>query len=69
MSDKDTILAILDRAGVVYKIETLRPEDGRGCFEIQIDVDDQPDQIGYSGFASCIYFKEDGSLLTIGAWE
>lgn len=62
-SDREVILAMLRRSGVVFKGE----DDG----SISIDVDDQPDGVrkGYHGFLSAFYFSVDESLQTVGAWE
>lgn len=68
MTDRETILSILDRAGVVY-------EEGGECVAnpggsttvIEAKVGDK--NLGYSGFLSYLYFDADGALLAVGAWE
>jgi hypothetical protein len=62
-SDKEVILAMFTRSGVIFVEE----DDG----SVSVNVDDQPDNVrkGYHGFNATIYFHADGSLETIGAWE
>lgn len=66
MSDKETLLAMLDRAGIPY-------EGGEGPGEhtgITINVTRNSETvIGYTGFSTTIHFDGWGNLIKIGVWE
>ena len=70
MSDKETLLAMLNKAGITY-------EDGDGPGDhsgITITVPGRNHKagspiIGYTGFMTTIHFDADGTLTKIGVWE
>jgi hypothetical protein len=70
MSDKDTLLEMFRRAGVEFKDAGTETVNGYSCKGVSyatctlIEVDG-----GYPGFYSIFIFKEDGSLLTVEAYE
>lgn len=63
MTDGETLIDLLDRAGIVWTAH----EDGRGV-GIQVESDTGPANLGYNGFVTIFYF-EDGTLVSMGAWE
>ena len=70
MTDRETLLAMLDRAGIAY-------DDGNGPGDatgITITVPPRSYQagspiIGYTGFMTTVHFDADGALRQIGVWE
>lgn len=67
MTDKETLLAMLDRAGIPYD-EGVGPGDHTG---ITLNVSRAEDSrvFGYIGFSTTIHFDGEGNLYKIGVWE
>jgi hypothetical protein len=61
MSDKETLIAMLDRAGIEHK-PTLRLDHAWDPHELYVGS-------GYMGFYTVFVFNEDGSLKEMGAYE
>lgn len=71
MSEKDQLLAMLERVGI--KIEHgVGPGDHTG-FQVHVPHRDQrgPDSpvIGYTGFYATFHFDAEGNFLKMGVWE
>ena len=71
MSDKQTLIDMLTRAGVEFEIRThseKKPFRAGGSslldYESVVLV-----EAGYSGFVTEFFFDADGALLYMGAWE
>jgi hypothetical protein len=70
MTDRETLLAMLDRAGITY-------DDGNGPGDATcITITETPRTyhagspvIGYTGFMTTVHFDADGALAKIGVWE
>lgn len=60
MTDRETLVAMFQRAGVVMK------ETEKG-FEVY--AKDGPHNVGYAGFLADFEFDEAGALKAVGAWE
>lgn len=69
-TDREMLVAMFDRAGVVYQMNEERPD----VITVSADEgppygrDEGPNQ-GYAGFASSFHFSSEGALLAVGAWE
>lgn len=61
MSDYDTIIEMLDRAELDYRVEDISIEDG-AVKQIYLEY-------GYIGFITEIAFGLNGELVSIGAFE
>lgn len=59
-TDRETLRAMLDRAGVIYT------EDG---LDLTVEAKAGPANEGYMGFVAVFTFDGDGSLKSVGAWE
>jgi hypothetical protein len=69
-TDRDTLKAMLDRAGIVYKEAPADPRwDRVGPTKIIVVEGEGPNNLGYSSFETSFFFNEDGALLAMGAWE
>jgi hypothetical protein len=81
MLDYDLIMNLLIKSGIPFRTytqgEEYTPEnkhkppdwDKPGVKAIQIVSTAQEARPGYNGFYSIFYFRPDGSLIDIGAWE
>jgi hypothetical protein len=70
MNDKETLLAMFERAGIVPEF----PTGGNGgkytdVVTVNADRRDESPQDGYHGRYTDFSFHPDGSLAQIGAWE
>lgn len=63
MNDREVLIAMLNRAGVVWT-----DVDDRGK-QIEVEAKTGPQNDGYVGFVSVFDFDDDGALVKMGAWE
>jgi hypothetical protein len=79
VTDREQIVAILDRAGVVFTTDD-DPHAGGAPYGYKkahahastLTVEQSREHernIGYSGFMTIFYFNEAGALVCMGAWE
>lgn len=77
MNDKQTLIAMLDRAGIAYEDdgqEVTIPEvpylddNEKYIYDDEGRIAQGPNR-GYSGFLSRAFFDADGNLIAWGAWE
>lgn len=82
MTDVEVMRAMLTRAGVVFTEEVCERDDAivishRSKLELELGgplicvTQDYHKlrNVGYMGFQSTFYFRPDGSLQAVGAWE
>lgn len=73
MSDRETITAILDSAGIVWTDEDeelpVRDKPDNVKSEIVVKSTGGPHQDGYSFFYACLLFDDDGALVKWENWE
>lgn len=71
MSDLETLKAMFDRAGVIYKFRGGEYPDYVATDETHMSVEahDGPANEGYDGFVAAFEFDKEGKLLSVGAWE
>lgn len=78
MTDIDTFLGMLERAGVVYTVRAVSviAEDElqqvyglKAHRAVRVQSEDSLNNIGFHGFYSESFFDIDGALLAVGAWE
>lgn len=73
MTDKETLMAMFDRAKVVYSNtppDTKVPDEG--ILVVQEDkryAEASSPNSGYSGFFTVFVFNTEGALISMGAWE
>jgi hypothetical protein len=69
VSDRKTLEAMLDRAGIVWQIleEFDRAEEAAVVLEVEAKAG--PKNLGYGHFVSRLGFDENGSLVNWGCWE
>lgn len=75
MTDKETLTAMFERAGIQYtdvaadsSWGSSRDNGAGGIVGIPIASRFEV-EAGYSGFVSCFDFDANGRLLTVSAWE
>jgi hypothetical protein len=66
MSDRQALVAMLDRAGIVW---TVREDEEDVAAVLEVKAKDGPKNLGYPDFISHLRFDENGSLLDWGCWE
>ena len=70
MSDFQIMTEMLAKANVVFSIE---PAEARTTIphhqSIRVGAYDGPNNYGYTGFWSVMFFDAEGNLVGVGAWE
>ena len=71
MSDYDALLALYDKAGIAYSIESQGNYyiDGERFSVAIVTKAKSAGVAGYEGFTSCHTFDAKGNLLTVYNWE
>lgn len=65
MTDYDTIVAMLNKAGILFNTGEYSDEH---FIEVQ-EVTASKTNRGYIGFHTQFYFDKDQNLIAMGAWE
>jgi hypothetical protein len=69
VSDRKTLEAMLDRAGIVWTLVESVERAGDAAVVLEIEAKAGPKNLGYGYFVSRLGFDEDGSLVNWGCWE
>lgn len=62
MTDKETLINLFDKVGIVYTNDTK-------LNEITVEAKTGPKNLGYMCFLSAYSFDKEGNLLSVGCWE
>lgn len=69
VSDRKTIEAMLDRAGIVWTLVESVERAENAAVVLEVEAKAGPKNLGYGYFVSRLGFDEDGSLVNWGCWE